>query len=107
MLNYEQKWSQSEKSLQISSKLPSEAELAVMSRAEKTHNIQNVIRFLDWDVFEQFERIILYRLCLLSSPENDTVEYNDKLSIAEMRQNKARLIPGPAVHGDIWGFSEV
>ena len=34
----------------------------------------------------------------MSSPENDTVEYNDKLSIAEMRQNKARLSPDPAVH---------
>ena len=65
---------------------------------KKTQDIQNVVRFLDWDVFEQFERIVLYRLCLLSSPENDTVEYNDKLSIAEMRQNKARLMPGPAVH---------
>ena len=54
MLNYEQNWSQSKKSLQISSKLPSEAEFAVMSRAEKTQDIQNVIRFLDWDVFEQF-----------------------------------------------------
>ena len=102
MLNYVQKWSQSEKSQQISSKLSSEAELAVMqavmSRAEKAQDIQNVVCFLDWDFFEQFERIILYRLCLLSSPENDTVEYNDKLSIAEMRQNKARLSPGPAVH---------
>ena len=46
-----------------------------------------------------------YKLCLLSSPENDTVEYNDKLSIAEMRQNKARLSPGPAVHMEtVWVF---
>ena len=39
----------------------------------------------------------------MSSPENDTVEYNDKLSIAEMRQNKARLRPGPAVHMETVG----